>query len=68
MANGYQKVKNLDGVFQINLQPKKYFPCLLVDDLIDSGWTITVASALLRKIGCTHVYPLVLSYHPSTMY
>ncbi len=68
MANGYQKVKNLDGVFQINLQPKKYLPCLLVDDLIDSGWTITVASALLRKIGCTHVYPLVLSYHPSTMY
>jgi hypothetical protein len=26
-----------------------------------------VASALLRKIGCTHVYPLALAYNPAKM-
>ncbi len=67
MANGYQQVKNLDGAFQVNLQPKKYLPCLLVDDIIVSGWTIMVASALLRAIGCTHVYPLALAYQPAKM-
>ncbi len=67
MANGYQQVKNLDGAFQVHLQPKKYLPCLLVDDIVDSGWTMMVASALLRKIGCTHVYPLALAYNPAKM-
>ncbi|MBM9519161.1 hypothetical protein JWG39_04925 [Desulforhopalus vacuolatus] len=61
MENSYQQVKNLDGAFHINLEPKDYQPCLLVDDMIDSGWTFTVASALLRQAGCSAVYPMALA-------
>ncbi|MDN4476205.1 RecQ family ATP-dependent DNA helicase [Demequina sp. SYSU T00192] len=33
---------------------------LLVDDLTDSGWTLTVASRLLRRAGAEAVHPFVL--------
>ncbi|MFI8526498.1 RecQ family ATP-dependent DNA helicase [Promicromonospora sukumoe] len=33
---------------------------LLVDDYTDSGWTLTVASRLLREAGAAAVYPFVL--------
>jgi ATP-dependent DNA helicase RecQ len=36
-------------------------PVLLVDDQIDSGWTMTVAAALLRDAGASGVLPLVLA-------
>ncbi|WP_194949600.1 RecQ family ATP-dependent DNA helicase [Actinomyces trachealis] len=34
---------------------------VLVDDWTDSGWTLTVAAALLRRAGASKVYPLVLA-------
>jgi ATP-dependent DNA helicase RecQ len=36
-------------------------PVLLVDDQIDTGWTMTVAAALLRDAGATAVLPLALA-------
>jgi ATP-dependent DNA helicase RecQ len=36
-------------------------PILLVDDRIDTGWTMTVAAALLRDAGATAVLPLALA-------
>jgi ATP-dependent DNA helicase RecQ len=33
-------------------------PVLLVDDQIDTGWTMTVAAMLLRKAGASGVLPL----------
>jgi ATP-dependent DNA helicase RecQ len=36
-------------------------PVLLVDDVIDSGWTATVAARLLRRAGATAVLPLALA-------
>ncbi|MEU6988285.1 RecQ family ATP-dependent DNA helicase [Streptomyces sp. NPDC046324] len=36
-------------------------PVLLVDDLSDSGWTLAVATRLLRRSGAEGVYPLVLA-------
>jgi len=36
-------------------------PVLLVDDQVDTGWTMTVAAALLRDAGATAVLPLVLA-------
>ncbi|WP_282202728.1 DEAD/DEAH box helicase [Kitasatospora fiedleri] len=36
-------------------------PVLLLDDLVDSGWTLTVAARLLRQAGATAVLPLVLA-------
>jgi ATP-dependent DNA helicase RecQ len=36
-------------------------PVLLVDDRIESGWTVTVAARLLRAAGATAVLPLALA-------
>jgi ATP-dependent DNA helicase RecQ len=36
-------------------------PVLLVDDLIDSGWTMTLAARLLRRAGAPAVLPLALA-------
>ncbi|QJY50670.1 RecQ family ATP-dependent DNA helicase [Pseudonocardia broussonetiae] len=36
-------------------------PVLLVDDLIDSGWTMTVAARLLRRAGAGSVLPFALA-------
>jgi ATP-dependent DNA helicase RecQ len=61
MENSYQQVKNLDGVFTVHLESVDIRPCLLVNDIIDSGWTFTIASALLRQAGCPAVYPMALA-------
>jgi len=60
MQNSYHQAKNLDGAFLITDECMTG-ECLLVDDMIDSGWTLTVASALLRQAGCRGVYPLALA-------
>ena len=36
-------------------------PLLLVDDVLDSGWTMTLGSALLRQAGSGPVYPFALA-------
>jgi ATP-dependent DNA helicase RecQ len=36
-------------------------PVLLVDDLLDTGWTATVAAMRLRAAGATGVLPMVLA-------
>jgi len=36
-------------------------PVLLIDDQIDTGWTMTVAAALLRDAGVPAVLPLALA-------
>ncbi|WP_342372284.1 RecQ family ATP-dependent DNA helicase [Propioniciclava soli] len=36
-------------------------PVLLIDDLIDSRWTLTVAGRLLRRAGAASVLPLALA-------
>ncbi|MBL3686801.1 DEAD/DEAH box helicase [Leucobacter zeae] len=36
-------------------------PILLVDDLVDSRWTLTVASRLLRRAGASSVLPFALA-------
>jgi ATP-dependent DNA helicase RecQ len=34
---------------------------LLVDDLVDSRWTVTVAGAVLRRAGAPWVLPFALA-------
>ena len=40
---------------------------LLIDDMIDSGWTFTVASALLNQADCSAVYPMALALNSPRM-
>jgi ATP-dependent DNA helicase RecQ len=60
MANTAQQLQNVAGVFGI-VDPIPEGPVLLVDDLIDSGWTMTVVGAQLRRAGVAAVLPLALA-------
>ena len=60
MNNRYHQCRNLDGVFRVSASPPPG-PGLLVDDVHDSGWTLTVVAALLRQEGAEMVYPVTLA-------
>ena len=61
MQNSFRQARNLDGVFAVNVEDMRTGPCLLVDDMRNSGWTFTVMAALLRREGCESVIPLALA-------
>ena len=58
--NRYHQCRNLDGVFSVEHNVPDG-PVLLVDDVVDSGWTLTVIAALLRQAGSGPVWPLALA-------
>lgn len=58
--NGFHQCKNLDGAFRITGRVPSG-PVLLVDDVIDSGWTMFVVAALLRRAGSGAVFPVALA-------
>ncbi len=58
--NRFHQCRNLDGAFDI-YQRNPGQPVLLVDDVVDSGWTLTVIAALLQQAGSGPVYPVALA-------
>lgn len=62
MANSTQQARNIDGSLAIvdgsAISPR---PVLLVDDMVDSRWTLTVSAWLLRRAGSGEVWPLALA-------
>ena len=58
--NRFHQCHNLDGVFAVEGQVLEG-GVLLVDDIVDSKWTLTVIAALLRKAGCAEVWPFALA-------
>jgi len=61
MANSTQQARNVDGSLALNGHPIPTGPVLLVDDVVDSRWTLTVCAWLLRKNGSGTVWPIALS-------
>lgn len=61
MANSTQQARNLDGSLGLIDQPLIAGSVLLVDDMVDSRWTLTVAAWLLRTNGSGEVWPLALA-------
>ena len=61
MANSTHQARNLDGSLAVSLEPLPDGPVLLVDDMVDSRWTLTVAGWLLRSNGSGEVWPLALA-------
>lgn len=60
MLNRFMQAKNVIQSLGVSgkIPPQ---PVLLIDDIIDSGWTLTIAGYLLRKAGSGIVYPFVLA-------
>src|SRR5690606_12873563 len=46
MENSAQQLANIEGAFEVIDQPPRT-PCLLVDDIVDSRWTLTYVGGLL---------------------
>jgi ATP-dependent DNA helicase RecQ len=60
-ANSFQQAENLLGAFAVDGPAVRPEPVLLVDDMVDSRWTFTVAATLLRRTGSGLVYPFALA-------
>ncbi len=61
MANSTQQARNLDGSLEMNGHPLLPGPVLLIDDMVDSRWTLAVSAWLLRMNGGGEVWPMVLA-------
>jgi ATP-dependent DNA helicase RecQ len=59
MQNSAQQVRNLIGAFA--LEDVRPGAVLLVDDVVDSGWTLTMLAVLLQLSGGGPVHPFALA-------
>jgi ATP-dependent DNA helicase RecQ len=60
-ANSPQRLAAVWSAFEPPAFEVPDAPILLVDDMIDSGWTATVAARLLRRAGASGVLPFALA-------
>jgi ATP-dependent DNA helicase RecQ len=65
-GNSAQRVRALHEAFLVPAELAAVLdglagPVLLVDDLVDSGWTMTMVARLLRRAGAPAVLPLALA-------
>ncbi len=60
MQNSEQQYDNIRGAFTARSQVHRG-PVLLVDDIVDSRWTMTAIGWLLREAGSGLVYPFALA-------
>ena len=61
MQNSAQQLRNAHAKLGIDGAAVLPGPVLLVDDIVDSGWTLTVAGWLLRSHGSGEVHPFALA-------
>ena len=60
MENSARQLRNVDGAFAVDgCVPSG--PILLVDDVVDSRWTMTVVGELLATHGATEVIPFAIA-------
>jgi ATP-dependent DNA helicase RecQ len=57
--NSQHQESNVGGAFELEGAPLA-LPLFLIDDMVDSRWTLTEVGALLRSHGSGPVYPLAL--------
>ena len=61
MANSAHQCRNLIDTMQVVPGNLRTEPVLLVDDIVDSRWTFTMAAWLLRRAGSGEVWPMALA-------
>jgi ATP-dependent DNA helicase RecQ len=60
-ANSFHQVQNIAGVFVVDGAMVRPEPVLLIDDMVDSRWTLTVLAVWLSKAGSGPVHPFALA-------
>ena len=61
MENSTQQARNIDGSLALTDEELPDSPLLLVDDMVDSRWTFTIAAWLLRSNHSGELWPLALA-------
>lgn len=61
MENSDRQARNVIGSLAVHKVAILPGPVLLVDDVVDSRWTFTVAAWELRRRGCGPVWPIALA-------
>lgn len=61
MANSRQQYLNVEGAFAVDRAALHPGPVLLIDDTVDSKWTLTAAGRTLRRARVPAVHPLALA-------
>ena len=59
--NTFQQARNLENAFTVEKRSVRPKPVLLVDDMVDSRWTLTILAWKLRKAGAGPVFPFALA-------
>jgi ATP-dependent DNA helicase RecQ len=60
MQNSSHQAANVAGAFTIG-EPPHGGPVLLIDDLVDSGWTLNEIGRMMSRRGSGPVFPVVLA-------
>ncbi|GGB01511.1 RecQ family ATP-dependent DNA helicase [Macrococcus hajekii] len=61
MHNSMMQEQNVrDSLQTVNTDAIREQNILLIDDIVDSRWTITIAASLLLEQGASHIYPFAL--------
>lgn len=61
MQNSAQQLQNLDGAFEVLPDSVLPGPCYLLDDIVDSRWTFTIAGHLLKQAEAAEIFPIALA-------
>jgi ATP-dependent DNA helicase RecQ len=61
MQNSTRQFQNAWSAFSVDPTQIKPGNCILVDDIVDSGWTLTAVGARLRQAGVGAVIPFALA-------
>ena len=61
MLNSVLQLQNAHRKLDVRPEDVKSGPVLLIDDMVDSRWTLTVAGSLLRTHGSGPVFPFALA-------
>jgi ATP-dependent DNA helicase RecQ len=61
MQNSVQQARNVGSAFAVMPGAVRSGPVLLIDDIVDSGWTFTAAGLRLRQASAGPVFPFALA-------
>ncbi|MHC4954640.1 MAG: RecQ family ATP-dependent DNA helicase [Planctomycetota bacterium] len=61
LENSAHQFRNVFDSLTVDSDAVRPSPVLLIDDIVDSRWTIAMASSLLGNAGCPAVFPFVLA-------
>ncbi|CAH2714184.1 ATP-dependent RNA helicase DbpA [Neobacillus rhizosphaerae] len=61
MNNSHLQEQNVRDSIKVNKSNYVGYSVILIDDMVDSRWTFTVAGYLLRESGYGHILPFALS-------